>query len=232
MQGFNHINTRVLFFFLSLTIWYLDIRKCYKLPLFMRLWYIQEYMWFVVYAWTSVKDFSVISWGWYYKWVQKAVLIKNCQTESIFISKILSTGITFVSIASEVRYAPLTVSKIRNWFKCYEMLLLCIKLLKFCSVVCKDLEVEEDAPSSAIRDLKSFRTLLNIPLPAMQERIPLHLTAVTGRNSICLLGLAIIIWEGNASLAGKKETFPCVNSCTRWLQFLWNYLQIPVLGFR
>lgn len=83
MQGFQPHKYTYSLFFLYLTIWYLDIRQCYKLPLFMRLWYIQEYMWFVVYdSWSSVKDFSVISWGWCYEWAQKAVLIKNCQTES------------------------------------------------------------------------------------------------------------------------------------------------------
>lgn len=47
----------------------------------------------------------------------------------------------------------------------------------------------------------------------------LDLTAVTGRNGMCLLGMAVTIWEGNARLAGKVKTFPFVNSLTR-LQFL------------
>lgn len=77
--------------------------------------------------------------------------------------------------------------------------------VKFWGVICEDLEVEEDAPSSAIRKLKSFHTLLNIPLPAMQESVMLDLTAVTGRNGMRLLGLAIIIWEGNSQISRERR---------------------------
>jgi len=62
--------------------------------------------------------------------------------------------------------------------------------------------------------------LLNIPLLATQESIILDLTAVTGRNGMRLLDLAIVTWKGNARLAGKEETFPFVNNLARRLQFL------------
>lgn len=73
----------------------------------------------------------------------------------------------------------------------------------------KDLKVEEDAPRSAVRELKSL--LLSIPLAARQESMVVDLRAVTARNGMCLQGLARLIWEGNAGLAGKEETFPLVN---------------------
>lgn len=73
----------------------------------------------------------------------------------------------------------------------------------------KDLEGEEDAPHSAIRELKSL--LLSIPLAGRQESMVVDLRAVTARNGMCLQGLARVIWEGNAGLVGKEETFPLVN---------------------
>lgn len=47
----------------------------------------------------------------------------------------------------------------------------------------------------------------------------LDLTAVTGRNGMRLLDLAIIIWEGNARLAAKEETFPFINNLQEHYNF-------------
>lgn len=62
-----------------------------------------------------------------------------------------------------------------------------------------------------MRELKSFHVLLCFQFPATQERIELDLKVVTGRNGVFLLDLAVVIWEENARLAGKEETFPLVN---------------------
>lgn len=70
-----------------------------------------------------------------------------------------------------------------------------------------DQEVQEDALCRAIRELKSFHMLLCFLFPAMQESIGLDLKVVAGRNGVCVLDLAMIIWEENAWLAGKKKRF-------------------------
>lgn len=157
--------------------------------------------------------------------------IVKYKAEELLISKTLNAGITFVSIAWEVTYAPLIASKVQNWFQVVWIAFSVHKTVNFWSLVCKDLEVEEGTPSTAIRKLKSFCTLLSVPLPVTQESIMLDLIAITGRNGMCLLGLAIIIAERNARWAGKEETFPFVNNLIRWLQFLQSYSQILVLRF-
>lgn len=133
--------------------------------------------------------------------------IVKYKAEELLILKILNTGITFASVAWEATYAPLTVSKVQNWFQVIWIAFSMHKTVKFLSLVCKDLEVEEGTPSSAIRKLKSFRTLLSVPLPVTQESIMLDLIAITGRNGMCLLGLAIIIAERNARRAGREKHF-------------------------
>lgn len=133
--------------------------------------------------------------------------IAKYKAEEFLISKIFNTGITFVSIACEVRYASVMVSKGQNWFYVIWNAFSVHKTVKFWSIVYKGLEVEEDVPSSAIKKLKSFHMLLSIPLSAMQESIVLDLTAVTERNGMSS-GFGHNNLEGKCQISrGKKKHF-------------------------
>lgn len=113
----QHTHTFTFFFFLDLTIQYLDMMKCYKFPF--------------VYDAMICSRIHVICSIWYLKFYKRlpsmilGVVMNECRrpcwlkiakykAEELFISKILNTGITSVSIACEVSF--LKFLSYMKWF--------------------------------------------------------------------------------------------------------------------